>query len=128
MAKKTKEPIPIENVRLLAETLRKIVNAIDVFVDECDETNTKHVILDGWPTMGKGVGHILDQTKKFMGQGGLIGSIHQREFLMEQHKVLETSVPRKPKSSKQAKSVKQIEKETKTRRLKLKSERNDDSE
>lgn len=77
-----KERIDLEKLAMLAVHLSEIRQSIEKTVCDCEALKMDSVIIEGWPTLARGVQFVLDQAQKFVGQASRIHEIDATDLLM----------------------------------------------
>jgi hypothetical protein len=99
---KPKELIPIQNLTALADSLAKLEAITRRTIEDCKEAEMPGIETEGWPTLAKGLQHIIDQMRKFVGPASRIHTMSCADVLLENHPVPQTRFPRRvPKAVQQ---------------------------
>lgn len=100
---KPKELIPLQNLTAFADSLGKLESIMRRTVSDCEEADLEGIETEGWPTMAKGLQHIIDQMRKFVGPASRIHSMSCEDVLLSHHPVPQTRFPRRNSKAVQSK-------------------------
>lgn len=122
------EKIAIEKLKLLAEMLDEIRRSTLEVVTSSEARKKEVVLIEGWPTLARGVQFMLDQTQKFVSAGSEVHTMDARSLLMPGQEFTPTRKPYTPRqSSKKAKKESQSQ-SGQSRLSKTKTKRNDNGQ
>lgn len=80
------EKIPIANVRICAELLGTITQALEKALADYEAAGIDHVEIDGWPTLYRGLDYVKKQVRKIAGPTSKIVTVRPETMLLDHHK------------------------------------------
>ena len=80
-----KEPIPIENIEQLAEVLQTITDAVKKAASDFRESEMQTTMMEGWPTLHRGLEYIVKQCRKLTGPSSRLYKIDLDALLLPHH-------------------------------------------
>lgn len=79
--RKPKEEVSVEKLDLLSAMLSSFSKAIAKTVSDCKESEIDSVMIEGWPTLVRGLQFMIDQGEKIVGPVTL-AKINPEDLLM----------------------------------------------
>lgn len=96
---KLKEQITIEKLQALSAVLADIRAAVDKTIVDCQAIDMESTMIEGWPTLARGVQFVLDQTQKFVGSASKIHELTAEDLLMPGQSFAPTKKPYTPRET-----------------------------
>lgn len=87
--------IPVETLAETVETIQGIAAILANKVQECRDKGRPGVMMDGWPTMIRGLLYMVDQGKKITGPFTDLDSIDLEKLLLPGMSISKAKSPRK---------------------------------
>ena len=80
-----KEPIPIKNIEQLAEVLQTITDSVRKAATDFRESEMEVTMMEGWPTLHRGLEYIVKQCRKLTGPSSKLYKIDLDAILLPHH-------------------------------------------
>jgi hypothetical protein len=96
---KLKEKISIGKLQELSTVLGEIRTAVDKTITDCQAIDMDSTMIEGWPTLARGVQFVLDQTQKFVGSASKIHTLNAEDLLMPGQSYAPTKKPYTPRAT-----------------------------
>jgi hypothetical protein len=95
-----KERIAIEKLVLAAQFLDEIKNSLEKTIGDSKDLGMDSLLIEGWPTLARGIQYVLDQSQKFVGSASKIHELQATNLLMEGQSFSPTKKPYKSRAEK----------------------------
>lgn len=98
---KQKERIPIDKLQLLSEYLGEIKQSVEKMTADSQALNMEGVLIEGWPTLARGIQFVLDQSQKFVGSASKLHELNGEDLLLPGQSYSPTKKQYTPRAQKQ---------------------------
>tara|TARA_R110000868_G_scaffold239849_1_gene494343 strand:+ start:190 stop:546 length:357 start_codon:yes stop_codon:yes gene_type:complete len=94
-----KERIDLAKLALAASHLSEIQLSLEKTIADCKALQMDSVLIEGWPTLARGVQYVLDQSQKFVGSASKIHELKGTDLLMDGQSFAPTKKPYKSRAA-----------------------------
>jgi hypothetical protein len=111
-----KERIDLDKLSLTVTYLRELQLSLEKTITDSKNLEMEAVLIEGWPTLARGVQFVIDQAQKFVGSASKIHELKATELLMEGQSFAPTKKPYKSRAERLAEEEQAASSKPKTKR------------